>query len=130
MTATPLTTPVELVRLEDADPLTVTTRVVVDHANPVFAGHYPGFPIFPGVCLIECAHHSVLLAAHARGCEPALAAVRGTRFLSPAFPGDTLDLTVRVTPEAGFWECDARISRAAQDIARIRLRYAQPGDDA
>ncbi|MEU9481774.1 hypothetical protein [Streptomyces sp. NPDC048191] len=130
MTATPLTTPVELVRLEDADPLTVTTRVLVDHDNPIFAGHYPGFPIFPGVCLIECAHHSVLLAAHALGREPALAAVRGTRFLSPAFPGDVLDLTVRITSRAGHWECDARITRTEQDIARIRLRYARPGGDA
>lgn len=129
--ATPLSVPVELVGLEGADgggPLVVTATTVVDPDNPLFAGHYPGFPIFPGVCLMECVHHGVLLAAAERKEEMALASVRATRFLNPAFPGDRLDLTIKITAKAGGWDCDGRITRAGQDIAKVRLRFAPSGD--
>ena len=36
--------------------LAVDTEYRLDPADPIFTGHYPGFPIYPGVCLIECAH--------------------------------------------------------------------------
>ena len=36
-----------------ADAAGFRAQVTVDPAEPVLAGHYPGFPIFPGVCLVE-----------------------------------------------------------------------------
>ena len=35
------------------DPVLVAVEVDVDVNDPVFAGHYPGFPILPGLFLVE-----------------------------------------------------------------------------
>jgi 3-hydroxyacyl-[acyl-carrier-protein] dehydratase len=120
----PLTSPVTLTAIEGTDPVTVITSVLVDPDNPLFAGHYLGFPIFPGVCLIECVHQSVLRAADARGRQMTLDQLRSTRFLAPAFPGDQLTTTVRITDHDGGWDCDGQLCRDDQDIAKVRLHYS------
>jgi 3-hydroxyacyl-[acyl-carrier-protein] dehydratase len=127
LAASPLTTPVRLVSVEGGDPFTVTAFVAVDADLPLLAGHYPGFPIFPGVCLIECVHQSVLLAAGTRHREVALDQVRGTRFLKPSFPGDELDISVRVAEHEDGWDCRAAVCHDGQDIATVRLGYRMAG---
>jgi 3-hydroxyacyl-[acyl-carrier-protein] dehydratase len=126
--ATTLTNPVVVSAIEGADPVMVTASVLVDPGNPLFAGHYPGFPIFPGVCLIECVHRSVLGAAEARGRWLALDQVRSTKFLAPAFPGDRLTAIVRITDRDGGWDCDGQVRRDDQDLAKVRLRYRQAAE--
>lgn len=61
--------------------------VPVDH--PVFAGHFPGTPIVPGVMLLDAAMHSIA-AATAIGldrCE-----IGAVKFFSPARPGEILTI--------------------------------------
>jgi 3-hydroxyacyl-[acyl-carrier-protein] dehydratase len=128
MMASPLTAPVVLTGIEDAEPFIVTTSAVVDPELPLLPGHYPGFPLFPGVCLIECVHQSVLLSANLRGHEVALARVRSTRFLAPAFPGDALTSTVRITTQGSGWDCDGLVRRGDQQIAAVKLSYHTKGE--
>jgi len=127
--ATPLTSPVSLLTVEGEDPVTLSASVLADPGNPLFAGHYPGFPIFPGVCLIECVHRSVLLAAAARGRRLALDQVRSSRFRAPAFPGDHLGVTARITDRGAGWECDGQVLRDGQEIAKVRLRYRSAAEE-
>ena len=52
------------VKLQDRDGHAAVAVVDVDASEPLFAGHFPGFPILPGVSLIECVHRGMKLAAH------------------------------------------------------------------
>ncbi|HZN18863.1 MAG TPA: hypothetical protein VFB84_11915 [Micromonosporaceae bacterium] len=135
------------------DPVLAVVRV--DPAEPVFAGHYPGFPIFPGVCVVECVHRTALAApppspppegsplpspspegaplpgAPLSGAPPAglvLAAVESTRFLSPVFPHDELTIKLTWSPEGPQWRCAAEVRSARGRVAQVRLRYRTGGD--
>lgn len=62
--ASPVTAPVRITRpplRADDGSLSAATLCLADPDEAFFAGHYPGFPIFPGVCVIECVRRSALL---------------------------------------------------------------------
>lgn len=61
--------------------------VPADH--PAFPGHFPGTPILPGVALLDMALHAITIAA---GISPGTCEVSAVKFLSPAKPGDALEI--------------------------------------
>ncbi|QSR85112.1 3-hydroxyacyl-ACP dehydratase FabZ family protein [Methylacidimicrobium sp. B4] len=75
-------------------------KTVLDPSLPVFADHFPGRALFPGVLLVEC-------GAQAAGClwsellglrEPQpllLAQILGFQFKRAALPGQTLIVEVK-----------------------------------
>ncbi|MGI5531157.1 hypothetical protein ACQEVX_28375 [Streptomyces syringium] len=90
----------------------------------MFAGHYPDFPIFPGVCVVDCAHRSALATAP----EPVeLAAVESARFTGPAFPGDVLDFALKWRRKDDDWRLSATATTARGAAASVRLRYRAAG---
>lgn len=95
-------------------------RYRIEPDDEIFAGHYPGFPVFPGVCLVECAHRAIV----ANATEPLwLAAVESTRFTAPTFPGDTLTVSVRSERTTDGLRCVAEAGTDRGTAAHIRLRY-------
>lgn len=101
----------------------VVTFMTVDRAEPLLAGHYPGFPILPGVCLVECVHRSVLARAEVAKRHLELDAVESTRFLQPVFPDDGLTTEVRIDQAENSWRCTASVSTGRGKAADVRLRY-------
>ena len=69
--------------------------------DPFFQGHFPGYPIMPGVLIIEALAQTggaaLLRRAEAAGKLAVLAGVDGFRFRRPVVPGDTLRLEVTLT---------------------------------
>jgi len=66
--------------------------------HPAFAGHFPGRPIIPGVQLLDRAKH-LIETRHGL----VLGGLQMAKFLSPAGPGDPLELEYRiVTGGIGF----------------------------
>ncbi|MEU1311705.1 hypothetical protein ABZ419_22825 [Streptomyces cinnamoneus] len=121
----PVAGDVRVVSARDADGK-AAARVVIDAAEPVFEGHYPDFPIFPGVCVVECAHR----AATATAPGPAeLAAVVSARFAGAVYPGDVLDVALAWRPDGDGWRCDAIATTARGKAASVRLRYRTPGGE-
>ena len=51
--------------------------------SPVYRGHFPGYPITPGVCLVEMA---VELIAEMAGQPKTLVGARNIKFTSPIMP--------------------------------------------
>jgi 3-hydroxyacyl-[acyl-carrier-protein] dehydratase len=82
-----------------------------------FAGHYPEFPLVPGVLLCEAAMQAgaVLLARHAQGLEGVPVATRmgDVRFKQMVQPGDTVTLDVTL---------DEQVSHAFYLTARVTVR--------
>ncbi|CAM4288717.1 hypothetical protein [Nocardiopsis rhodophaea] len=75
----------------------VTVRMPVDRAAAQMVGHYPGFPILPGVLLVDSVRQAAGLAD---GVELRLCRIERARFAGPLLPGDALELSLLVTPAA------------------------------
>lgn len=98
----------------------VSATVHVDPADPVFAGHYPGFPVLPGLYVVEHVHQAVL--ASLAGIR--LAALEKAKFHKPVRPGDRLRIQATVTDDL---HCAATVSSSAGVVAEVRLRYVPGG---
>lgn len=99
------------------------TRMLITDGEPVFAGHYPGFPILPGVCVVECVHRSALSVASAAGRQIELEAVRSARFRDAVRPGDELIVELTLIEEDTGWRCDSVVRTGRGNAATVRLRY-------
>ena len=70
-----------------------------------FQGHFPGYPILPGVLIIEALAQvgavAILSLAENKGKIVLFAGVDGFRFRKPVLPGDTLCLQVKLTKMRG-----------------------------
>lgn len=94
--------------------------------EPVFAGHYPGFPIFPGVCVIEHIRRGALATIPAGGTWD-MVEIATARFLSPVFPGDSLTAELGWMPDGGTWWCTGTASTERGVAAKVKMRFAGRG---
>ena len=72
--------------------------VRIDPHDPVFKGHFPGRPVWPGVLLCESIFQAaaVLMAHRLEGvleqAVPVLTRVSNARFKHPVKPGDSVEV--------------------------------------
>jgi 3-hydroxyacyl-[acyl-carrier-protein] dehydratase len=102
-------------RVEELEPgVRCVTMKFMDPASPIFSGHFPAKPIFPGVLLIEAVAQTagVMLGSAARqggeksaGEVALLAAVNRFKFLKPVTPGQELRIETKKLTEAGQLAC-------------------------
>ncbi|MFC9861646.1 MULTISPECIES: 3-hydroxyacyl-ACP dehydratase FabZ family protein [unclassified Streptomyces] len=120
-----------VVREPGPDPATgkwsASFAVEVTADEPVFAGHYPHFPIFPGVCVLECVRHAAESATPPDAGELRLAAVESGRFLGPVHPGDVMTVELTWVPYGTDWRCHAKAATARGPAASFRCRYRSGG---
>jgi 3-hydroxyacyl-[acyl-carrier-protein] dehydratase len=69
--------------------------------EPHFAGHFPGYPVMPGVLIVEAMAQAAgilvaKLAPHTRGKIMFLASVEDAKFRKPVVPGDVLRLEMKL----------------------------------
>ena len=57
--------------------------------SPVYEGHFPGYPITPGVCLVEIA---LELMGERAGRKVRLVAAKNIKFTSPVLPSEGVEL--------------------------------------
>jgi 3-hydroxyacyl-[acyl-carrier-protein] dehydratase len=96
--------------------------VAIDLGEPALIGHYPGFAIFPGVCVLEYLHRSFLAAGFIDG-NVELRKIKAVRFIAPVFPGDVLTIDVEVWREGEQWVCVATADTDRGPVASADLRY-------
>jgi len=83
--------------------------------EPFFQGHFPGFPVMPGVLIIESmAQCAAILAYNSVGDEAKekvsyFMAIDNARFRKPVKPGDTLRIEVETLfSKRGIWSVAAK----------------------
>lgn len=71
----------------------------------VFRGHFPGYPVFPGVLQLEAMAQTgavaLLSQPEAKGMIVLFAKADDVRFRRPVVPGDTLRLETRLSERRG-----------------------------
>ena len=100
--------------------------------EPFFQGHFPGYPVMPGVLVIEAmAQVSAILAYVTRGerhnAKSLLffAGIDGARFKRPVFPGDQLVLeAVELNVVRSVFKFAAKASVDGELVAEAQLMAA------
>ncbi len=97
-------------------------------ADPFFAGHYPTFPVFPGVFVLETVHQAVRYAMAERTIPPRtvrLTTIHRIRWLAPLFPGAQFEIVCRwnSSREASPLTVEAVSMVDATTVARFKLDY-------
>lgn len=83
--------------------LTAIKNVTIN--EPIFTGHFPGRPIFPGVLILEAMAQATGILGFKTATERAenelylFAAIDEARFKKPVVPGDTMVLEVKFLKE-------------------------------
>jgi 3-hydroxymyristoyl/3-hydroxydecanoyl-(acyl carrier protein) dehydratase len=89
---------------------------VVAAAHPIFAGHFPGRPIVPGVMLLEWVLEEI---ARLRACAPSALRIREAKFFTPLEPDNRAELHFELAAQ----RCSFSIRHGTMTIARGILEW-------
>ncbi|MDP9136748.1 MAG: 3-hydroxyacyl-ACP dehydratase FabZ [Pseudomonadota bacterium] len=104
--------------------------------EPFFVGHFPGYPVMPGVLLIEAmAQTAAALVMHSLGKAAAgsivyFMSIHRARFRKPVLPGDTVHFPVKLShkrPPVWKFAAEAQVEgrKVAEAQISAMLRNAQ-----
>jgi len=92
---------------------TITVEAQVPQENTIFEGHFPGYPLMPGVLLTEAMAQTsgwLLIALLKFERMPFLAAIKDAKMRDFVVPGDLLTIDAKLTHEgSGYAVTDAKI---------------------
>ena len=97
----------------DINARTISVEAQVPQQNTIFEGHFPGYPLMPGVLLIEAMAQTsgwLLMAMLNFERMPFLAAVKEAKMRDFVVPGDLLTVKAEIVHDgSGFAVTDASI---------------------
>ena len=112
-------------RIVALDGQTITVESRIPDASPVFEGHFPGYPLMPGVLLVETMAQTscwLLLALNGFTRMPFLMGVKEAKFRSFVGPGAPLEVTATLEHDgSGFAVTKARVMSDGKRICDSEL---------
>lgn len=109
----------------------------VSISDPVFAGHFPNFPVLPGVLIVEAmAQTAGALVMHNLGQDAGarivyFMTVDKARFRRPVLPGDLMEIPVKLLRSRGMvfrYAGEAYVDGKLCAEAEFSAMIADPGD--
>lgn len=108
-----------------------SARRVFHESEPIFADHFPGFPIVPGVLLTEAMSQTagwLLLVTLDFGVWPLLNMIQSAKFRRPVSPGDELLIEAWIDSlETGSSRVRSSISVRGSRVADATLVFRHLG---
>ncbi len=118
---------VDRVSALDADTRTICAECTVPDASPVFEGHFPGYPILPGVLMIETMAQTGgwLVMGLLRFTRMAfLAQVKEAKMRAFVAPGQVLRTEARLLHDgSGYAVATGRILAGDKPVAEAEITY-------
>jgi 3-hydroxyacyl-[acyl-carrier-protein] dehydratase len=111
----------------NVDERTIRTASTLPQTSPVFEGHFPGYPLMPGVLLIECMAQTTGWLASAL-CNfsrfPMLAGVKEAKMRTAVYPGDQLEFVGKMIHEgSGYSVAEIKGLRADKTVCDASITY-------
>jgi 3-hydroxyacyl-[acyl-carrier-protein] dehydratase len=105
----------------------IRASAVVPEASTIFEGHFPGYPIMPGVLLVETMAQTsgyLLLALNRFERMPFLIEVRNAKLRSFVTPGTAMTVEAALEHDgSGFAITKAKIAADQRAIADAEVRF-------
>jgi 3-hydroxyacyl-[acyl-carrier-protein] dehydratase len=105
----------------------IVVEAQVPKESTIFEGHFPGYPLMPGVLLIESMAQAsgwLLLGVLKFERMPILAAVKEAKVRGSVFPGDLISIEASVTHEgSGYAMTEAKIRVGGKLRANSTLTF-------
>ncbi|MGH9695932.1 MAG: 3-hydroxyacyl-ACP dehydratase FabZ family protein [Bryobacteraceae bacterium] len=112
----------------DLASLKITCEATVPTASTIFEGHFPGYPLMPGVLLIETMAQTsgwLVVAANRFERMPFLAAVKDAKLRTFVTPGQVLTVNADLQHEgSGYAITRASITINAKPICDAALTFS------
>jgi 3-hydroxyacyl-[acyl-carrier-protein] dehydratase len=125
-------------RVEEMDVEGLTIRVVgtLPETSPVFDGHFPRFPVLPGVMMLEFMNHAagyLLLRRQQMAKFVFLGGVKRAKFRRFVLPGDLMIVDAKVTHEgSGFSIAETSVlvkDEVAADAEVVMIATEWPAEE-
>ena len=125
-------------RIVEMEPDRIVGIKNVTHNEPFFTGHFPDFPVMPGVLIVEAMAQTagVLVLKNMEDRHTKLVllvAIENARFRRPVVPGDTLRMEMRVLKRkasvakmAGVATVDGVVVAKAEVMCKLADKEAKP----
>jgi 3-hydroxyacyl-[acyl-carrier-protein] dehydratase len=108
--------------------LTITCEASVPTASTIFEGHFPGYPLMPGVLLIETMAQTsgwLVVAANRFEKMPFLAAVKDAKLRTFVKPGEVLAVSAQLKHDgSGYAITEASIKVDGKNICDATLTFS------
>jgi len=107
---------------------TIRTEAIVPTTSTIFEGHFPGYPLMPGVLLIESMAQTagwLVVAQRKFEAMPFLASLKEVKLRTFVNPGETLELSAKLMHDgSGFavTEAEGRVKGKLVCEAAITFR--------
>jgi 3-hydroxyacyl-[acyl-carrier-protein] dehydratase len=107
---------------------TVQSRCTLPQTSTIFEGHFPTYPLMPGVLLAECMAQTcgwLVTALNKFTAMPFLVGLKESKFRRPVFPGDELEFEGTIIHEGSGYavgRCKGRRQAAVVCEAQITYR--------
>jgi 3-hydroxyacyl-[acyl-carrier-protein] dehydratase len=105
----------------------ITVEAQVPQQSTIFEGHFPGYPLMPGVLLIEAMAQTsgwLLISLLKFERMPFLAAVKEAKMRTFVTPGETLSIEAVIAHEgSGYAMTDAKISVGGKLACNATLTF-------
>jgi 3-hydroxyacyl-[acyl-carrier-protein] dehydratase len=106
---------------------TIRAEAAVPEASTIFEGHFPGYPLMPGVLLIESMAQTSgwLIIAQTRFEKmPFLATIKEAKLRTFVTPGQQLTLSARLEHEgSGFAVTDAEVAVGGKLVCNATITF-------